>query len=122
MPVADHIETGRIIKSVLHSSQTPSSVERRMNTLRSTLEDWLALEIGHSQLDGPEFFDVYYRDADSEGPFAEAAQSRSGLIRILGELKQKLQGAYPNCAPLRDELRRIDTSVSLIGKINVGAD
>jgi hypothetical protein len=122
MPVAVHIEVGRIIKSVIYSSLTPYSVERRMNSLRATLEDWLGLEIGRSQLDGPEFFDVYYRDADSDGPYAKAAESRSGLIRILGELKQKLQGAYPDCAPLRKKIRLIDTSQSLIGRMKAAAD
>lgn len=121
MPVAEHIAAGRIIKAVLHSSNWPYGVYQRMNELRSTLENWLSLEIGRSQLQGPEFFDVYYRDPDSEGPYAEAAQSRSGLIRILGELKQKLQAAYPDCGPLRKQLHRIEMSVSLIVKMSTEA-
>jgi hypothetical protein len=121
MPVAEHIVAGRIIKAVLHSSNRPYSIDQRMNALRSTLEDWLTLEIGRGQLDGPEFFDVYYNDADSEGPYAEAAQSKSGLIRILGKLKQKLQAAYPDCAPLRKQLHRIEMSVTLIVKMSTEA-
>lgn len=119
MPIAAHIEAGRIIKAVMHSPNRPYSVYRRMSALRFTLENWLALEIGPGQLEGPEFFDVYYNDANSTGPYAEAAQSRSGLLRILGELKQKLQSAYPDCAPLRKQLHCIEMSAALIGKMNV---
>nr|WP_294525503.1 DUF5623 domain-containing protein [uncultured Rhodopila sp.] len=122
MPIADHIEMGRIIKSVIRSPYTSYGVDRRMGSLRSRLEDWLGLEIGRDQLEGPEFFDVYYHAADSDDPYVEAAQSRSGLIRILGELRQKLQAHYPDCAPLREQLHRIDMSVLLIGKMKVAAD
>jgi hypothetical protein len=121
MPVACHVEIGRIIKSVLNSSYSTHSVDSRMNSLRSTLEDWLSLEIGRGHPNGPEFFDVYYRDADTDGPYAEAAQSRSGLTQILGDIRQKLQEFYPNCAPLRQQLRRVDVSRSLISKMTAAA-
>lgn len=122
MPITDHIQIGKIIKSILHFAELPFGVQRRMNTLRSTLENWLALEIDPKQLNGPEFFDVYYHDTDSEGPYVKAAQSRAGLIRILSKLKQSLQTAYPDCAPLRKQLRCIDVSVSLIRRTNIISD
>lgn len=118
LSVEGHVEAGRIIKAVLNSPKRPYSVYRRMNTLRSTLEDWLNLEISHDQLKGHEFFDVYYHEADSEGPYKEAAQSSTGLIRVLGKLKEMLTAAYPDCAPLRKQLRHIDISVSLIDKMS----
>lgn len=122
MGVPGHIEMGRILKAVLHSKHRPWGAYQRINSVRSTLEDWMAHEIGNKELDGPEFFEVYYRDADSEGPYAEAAQSRSGLVRILGELKTMLRGAYPDCAPLRQQLHKIDMAVSLIERMKGGAD
>lgn len=82
----------------------------------------MAREIGNKELAGPEFFDVYYHDADSEGPYAEAAQSRGGLVRILRELKSMLRGAYPDCAPLRQQLHKIDMAVSLIERMKDGTD
>lgn len=117
-----HIEMGRILKAVLHSRHRPWGAYQRINSVRSTLEDWMALEIGSKELDGPEFFDVYYHDADSEGPYAEAAQSRGGLVRILGELKTMLRGAYPDCAPLRQQVHKIDMAVSLIERMKDGID
>ena len=114
MGIEGHIEAGRMIKAVLSSRERPYSVYRRMNSVRSTLEDWMGSEISRGQLDGPEFFDVYYHELEDEDPLWSQAASRDGLIAILGTLKQKLQAAYPDCAPLRSELHRIDMSVKLI--------
>lgn len=120
--VEAHIEMGRMIKAVLRSTERPYSVYRRMNSLRSTLEDWMALEIGRGQLEGPEFFDVYYHEEDGDAAHAEAAQSRDGLVGLLHDLKDKLAGVYPDCAPLRRQLHRIDMSLSLIGKMKTDGD
>ncbi|WP_413208036.1 DUF5623 domain-containing protein [Rhodospirillum sp. A1_3_36] len=117
MGIKGHIEAGRIIKSVLWSGQLPYGAYRRLNSLRSTLEDWMGLEIGRGQLEGPEFFDVYYHEVEGDSPYRKMAESRAGIVAMLGGLKQKLQDAYPDCAPLRKQLRRIDMSVSLIGKM-----
>lgn len=117
MGIEGHIEAGRIIKAILWSNQRPYGVYQRMNSLRSTLEDWMALEIGGGQLEGPEFFDVYYREAEGDAPYRQTAESRAGIIAMLGSLKQKLQAAYPNCEPLRQQIHRIDMSVSLMDKM-----
>lgn len=114
MPISSHIEAGKIIKSVLASPQKPYSVNQRMDSVRSTLEDWMSSEIRRDELDGSEFFDVYYHDADETGPYAEASKSSEGLIRILDELKAKLSAHYPDCAPLRQQFGKIDTSIKII--------
>lgn len=111
-----HIEAGQIIKAVLWSNKRPYGVYNRLNSLRSTLEDWMGLEIGHGQLDGPDFFDVYYHEDDGDNPYGEMAMSHDGIVSMLGDLKKKLQAAYPTCAQLRQQLHRIDMSVSLLGK------
>ncbi|AUN30209.1 hypothetical protein C0V82_08160 [Niveispirillum cyanobacteriorum] len=108
---------GRIIKAVIRSDLSCHSVDTRMNALRSTLEDWMSLEIKTGKLDGPEFFDVYYNDTESDMAFQKAVKSRAGIVEILGGLKQCLLAAYPDCAPLRQQIQRIDMSVSLINKM-----
>lgn len=122
MGIEGHIEAGRIIKAVLLSDQRTYAVDNHMNSLRSTLEDWMALEIKRGQLEGPEFFDVYYHEAEGDTSYRETAKSRTGIVAMLGDLKQKLQAAYPDCAPLRKQLHRIDMSVSLIGKMKPADD
>jgi len=117
MGIEAHIEAGRIIKAVLRSDQSTYAVYTRMNSLRATLEDWMSLEIGRGQLQGPEFFEVYYREAEGDAPYQEMAKSRAGIVAMLSDLKQNLRAAYPDCAPLREQFRRIDMSMSLLGKV-----
>ncbi len=116
MPIPSHIEAGNMIKSVLASPHKPYSVNRRMDSVRSTLEDWMSNEIRRDELDGPEFFDVYYHDADETGPIAEASKTSEGLIRILEELKVKLSAHYPDCSPLRQQVGKIETSIKIISR------
>jgi hypothetical protein len=116
MPVESHIEAGSIIKAVLWSDQIPHGANRRLNSVRSTLEDWMAIEIGRGQMEGPEFFDVYYNETESDASNFERARSRAAIVEMLGDLKQKLQAAYPDCAPLRQQLHKIDMSATLIAQ------
>lgn len=122
MGVPGHIKMARILKAVIHSRHRPWGAYQRVNSVRSTLEDWMALEIGNKELEGSEFFDVYYGDPDSEGPYSKAAQSRTGLVRILGELKVMLRDAYPDCAPLRQQLHKIEMAAALIGRMKGGTE
>lgn len=115
--IEGHRQAGRMIKAVLASPARPYSVCNRMNAVRSRLEDWMALEIGRGQLEGPEFFDVYYHELEDDDPLRDQAASRDGVIAILETLKQRLQAAYPDCAPLRRHLNRIEMSVTLIRRM-----
>lgn len=117
MEIKEHWEAGRIIKAIIRSYQKPFAVNGRMNSVRATLEDWMSLENTREQLQDIEFFDVYYREAEADAPYHEIAKSRVGVVSLLGDLKQKLQAAYPDCAPLRKQLHRIDMSISLIGRM-----
>jgi len=117
MGVPGHIEVGSIIKAVISSRHRPWGVHRRLNTLRATLEDWMSLEIGRKDLQGPEFFDVYYRETVADVPFEGGATTRQGVIDLLIALKARLQAAYPDSAPLRAELKRVDMSIQLTSKM-----
>lgn len=116
MPIPQHIEAGNILKSIMESPHKPYSVNKRMNSVRFTLESWMSDEIERDELPGPEFFEVYYGDADETGSHAEAAKTSEGLIRILEELKAKLSSHYPNCAPLQQQFDKIDTAIRIIAR------
>jgi len=116
MPVEEHVDVGQMIKSIIESDTRPYGVYRRMDSLRSNLEDWLGLEVGPRGLPGPEFFDVYYHGADKQSPYTKMAKTYSGVIAILKKIKSKLFQYYPDCAPLRQQIRKIDTSISMLQK------
>ncbi|MGR6467269.1 DUF5623 domain-containing protein [Rhizobium sp. PAMB 3182] len=117
MGVEAHKRAGRIIKAVIESKMRPYAVYNRMNSLRSTLEDWMNLEIDRGVLEGGEFFDVYYDNGPVDPHYQGMASTHTGIIAILEELRQMLRSAYPDCAPLRRQLGRIDVSISLISKV-----
>ncbi len=79
----------------------------------------MGLEIDGARPEGFEFLDVYYGEANGDTPYSETAKSHTGVVAMLGDLKQKLQAAYPDCAPLRNQLHRIDVSISMIGKMKL---
>lgn len=111
-----HVQAGRVIKAVMSSQYATDGVYTRLSSLRSDLEDWLSLEIGRGQLEGPEFFEVYYTRTDEDQTLLRALTSTDDLVAALRGLARTLKNAYPDCAPLRQQLRRIEMSVSVIEK------
>jgi hypothetical protein len=111
--IAGHVEAGRIIKAALQSDHRSPGAYRRLNGLRSTLEDWLHLEIGRGELGDREFLDVYYHDLEGGDPLQEI-RLPTDAIGLLDGLRGRLQAAYPDCEPLRQQLRRIEMSMRLM--------
>jgi len=116
MPIPSHHKIGRMIKAILQSQHKPWSVNDRMSSLRSELDDWLSFECGKEHLQGPEFFDVYYGDIEDDDSYVQQASSTKAIIEILNTVKNELQKFYPDCEPLRKLTNKIDTSVNLIRK------
>ena len=117
MALKEHIEVGRMIKAVLTSEYGSFGIDRRMNSLRSTLEDWMGLEREGKHLDNSDFFKIYYGDLEGGLNYKRAAQSRPGLLALLGDLGKKLRSTYPDCAPLRTQIRRIQMSAALVERL-----
>ncbi len=111
-----HFEAGRVIKAALSETGASDACYMRLGRLRSTLEYWLSLEIGRGQLEGPEFFEVYYRSTERDQSYQKSIRSCADLIAALEGLKQKLLHAYADCAPLRQQTRRIDMTISWLGR------
>lgn len=112
--IPGHQEAGRLIKALLRSDARPWSVKERLETLRCTLEDWLGKEIEREELSDRDFVDVYYREIAVNDPFIAVAATSDGVIELLGNLRNKLTQAYPDCAPLRRLTGRIDTAVKFM--------
>lgn len=122
MGVPGHIHAGAIIKAIVRSGYRPWGTYTRVNSVRSTLEDWMSLEIGSEGLPGPEFFDVYYRETEADALCAKRASSLAGVISMLEELGQLLRSSYSDCAALRKQLKRIDMSLVLVRRMRAPAE
>lgn len=112
LTVAGHKLAGRTIKAILGSPARPATVRTLMDGLRSTLEDWMEKESGR-QLDDTEFFDVYYHELAENDPLSKLAETKSGVLQMLGDLDSQLRAAYPDCEALRKQLRAIERAISV---------
>lgn len=108
-----HSEAGQIIKATLAGGHLPWAAHRRLNAMRSTLEDWMCEEIARDEQKYLDIVSVYYGDYVGDINHLDEATSKSGTIKLLRHLKDRLLGAYPDCAPLRRLTKAIDTSIDL---------
>jgi hypothetical protein len=115
MKISDHQEVGRIIKAALRSA-LPAGAWNRLTSLRSELEDWMACEIARGELDGPEFFDVYYSQTDHDDALLATMTTPGRVIAALQRARARLVKRYPDCAPLRQQLHRLDMSIEMIAR------
>lgn len=108
-----HVEAGRMIMALLYSASKPYAVNKRLETLRCTLEDWLGMETRDQDMPRREFLDAYYGAFNKEDPLVAEAENSDGVIAMLDKLRAMLTQAYPDCAPLRRLTCRIDTAVKM---------
>ncbi|MBY0391876.1 MAG: DUF5623 domain-containing protein [Novosphingobium sp.] len=114
MTLAQHQLAGRLLGAILQSNSKPGAVNWRVDKLIRVLVDWLYADVPHQQLnalDDP--IDLYYGDMSPDDPLFSRANSPSGVESLLIELKGLLEGAYPQCAPLRKLTGRIDTALKI---------
>ncbi|WP_417818786.1 DUF5623 domain-containing protein [Tritonibacter scottomollicae] len=112
--IEGHMEAGRIIKTAMRSRHSRDAVYTRMSSLRSELENWLALEAGREFYETREFLQVYFGWTVEDEATLKSLESKDQVITSLRGLERKLTRAYPDCAPLRQQLQRIRMSVSCL--------
>lgn len=113
MSLEGHEYAGRMIGAVLQSRFKPWAINEQLQRLRSTLVDWLYEDVSHrelARLDDP--VEIYY---GHDLPDADVARAGSGcgVQDVLADLKRHLRRAYPDCAPLRRALRRLERSMQM---------
>jgi len=110
MPIDKHIDVGQMIKAILQSRLINASIERRLDSFRSTIEDWLNNEIERDELSDVDFFDVYYHDVLPDSPYPAQARTHQGIIGLIDKIEIHVSTYYPDCAPLRSMVRKLDFS------------
>lgn len=114
MSVESHQLAARLIKAIEQSAAKPMSVNTRLSSIKSKLEDWFFSEHDKNVTDQFDLF--YYGGIDSNDPYVLQAYSSKGVISLLHELKGMLIDAYVDCEPLRKMIRKLDTSIKLASK------
>jgi hypothetical protein len=101
MSLSSHTQAGRLLKALTESDQLPRRIEQRINHVRSELDEWVQREYTVAELPHEVFSELYYGTADAIG--MKAAD-------MIDRISTLLSRSYPDCAPLRDLLRSLETA------------
>ena len=116
MTVANHQRVGQLVKSVLIRSSHRAGVHKKLNAIRSELDEWAQQEYDRTQLSDDEFFGLYYQETGRTFPRTIDQDEREQHEESLNQAKAILVDQYPDCAPLRSLLKKMDATVSSLRK------
>lgn len=111
MSVEKHSEVGKLLKAVLVATEGRAGVSKRVDHVRSELDNWVQMEYDRASLPDSVFFDLYYHE-QLDVPEAERGLSgRARQVERLQDAKAILIGAYPESKPLQDVVRKLDLAI-----------
>lgn len=116
-----HKLAGRTIKAVIASEHITDGVFSRLCSLRAELENWMYHEVDRRLLDGPDFYEIYYRSTEEDKALKRSWSTRADTVTAIRQVAEQLKVAYSDCAPLRQQLRRLEMSASIIENTKQGA-
>ena len=111
MPIEVHAQIGRLLKSVLVGSYHRKGVYNRIDSIRSELDEWTQREYTPTELPGSQFFELYYHEGASTFARSISIEEKSRHVTCLEEVKRTLVEHYPDSAPLRSLVRKVDAAI-----------
>lgn len=112
MSIGNHQLAARLILAIQQSTKNTYAVDQRLLWIKNKLENWFFAEYDRSVTDGFDLF--YYGSINKQDPLVLRTSSAKGVIQLLQELRSILVDAYVDCEPLRQMIRRVDTSIKLL--------
>ncbi|WP_244571557.1 DUF5623 domain-containing protein [Mesorhizobium carmichaelinearum] len=113
MPVDAHAKIGELLKRVLIDMRARAGVYKRVDAVRGELDDWVQCEHDRQAMSDAVFFGLYYGE-NSTGGKPETGKQHIENLRLAGSM---LMQHYPDCAPVRDLVGKIDLAVRSIEKL-----
>lgn len=117
MPLESHKELGVLLKGVLESScpYIPFAASRRLDSVRSMLEDWMCAEHTFSRASNNiNPIDVYYSNVHEALLAESCVHLPSNNIEALLLAKEMVQVSYNDCAPRREIEHKIEGAIRAI--------
>lgn len=112
MPIAAHQEIGRLLKMVFIATDYRAGVCNRINSIRSELDEWLACEYtDRNELPNEIFFNIYYHDPLHTAQRMITLEERTRHVESLQKIKHIVSEHYPDCAPLRALIKKLDSAI-----------
>jgi Domain of unknown function (DUF5623) len=119
MSINAHSSVGALLKLVISGSYGRAGVIKRAETVRCELDNWVQLEYDHGELPNDQFFELYYRDLPTLPADERGAVGKERNLQRLSEAKSILLKEYPDCAPLRRLVGKIDAAVKSLQQLKV---
>jgi len=108
LPLSVHERMGELLKAAIANLRPPTRAHGQLNRIRSDIEDWFGAEYPSSDLERERFLNTYYKALKDRSLLAEAGYEYLTALAQLDEIKGLLTGSYPDSAPLRNMLARLD--------------
>jgi len=103
MNMKNHKKLGRTLQC-LHVSRIPDSAYQRLSRLQSELEDWMYAEYANERRKKMDLH-AYYGAGDIQG-----YKGTPRILNAVDRVRSMLIESYPNCKPLRDQLKNLETA------------
>lgn len=111
MPLPMHEEVGKLLKSVYAATFYRKGVYNRVDAVRSELDEWVQREYDYDEMANEQFHGLYYHGPDETFARRVSTDERTRHIQSLHSARQLLTQHYPNSAPLRAILHRMDGAI-----------
>lgn len=103
MEMKNHKKLGRTLQC-LHVSRIPDNANQRLSGLQSELEDWMYAEYANEKRKKMDLH-AYYGAGDIQG-----YRGTPRILNAVDRLSSILIESYPDCKPLRDQLKSLETA------------
>lgn len=107
MSMARHKEIGTLLKEVLARTALRAGVYKRLDWVRSELDEWLMREYTPAELPFDEFSDVYYHGPSETRAYALDAKELVVHGARIDHVASLLRQSYPECAPVQALLGKL---------------
>lgn len=108
MPIHWHKAIGTLLKEVISGCELRAGIKNRLESVRHDLDDWAQCEYRVSELPSEEFFDLYYHEQGRPLRRSIPHEDQNRYLAMLQEAHQILSDQYPDCAPLRHLLGKLE--------------
>jgi hypothetical protein len=109
MPLDAHTRVGHLLKSVAAVTYGRPGAYNRVNAVRSELEAWVQREYrSEAEMPQEQFVNLYCGETDQSAPRSMVEADRARHCSSLEAASKLLVEHYPDCAPLRGLLKKLD--------------
>jgi len=113
MTIETHQKVASHLKAVHAATYERKGIYNRVDAVRSELDEWVMREYDRDELPSEVFHDLYYGAAPSTSFARSLSQAqKTKIAAMLNDVKSILQANYPDCAPLRRQMKKLDAALT----------